>query len=166
MTTDSNKYYDQNDNNTEENQSYVDQYQQEHMGDENTFEQEMLLNEDQNYLDSEFSNALERDDQEDLEQNYDDSELNEDDLEEDDLEEDEDDVLRVAPASLALGALGRRGGTGLQTQDVGEADAGQAEPADAKEFAAAETVAGAAWLSGDADHRFWSFSFLTTDGHG
>ncbi|KIQ23311.1 hypothetical protein RT99_03990 [Flavobacterium sp. MEB061] len=92
MTTDSNKYYDQNENNTEENQSYVDQYQQQNIGDENTFEQEMLLNEDQNYLDNEYSNALERDDQEDLEQNYDESELNEDELEEDDLEEDEDDL--------------------------------------------------------------------------
>ncbi|OXB04481.1 hypothetical protein [Flavobacterium pectinovorum] len=90
MTTNSDKYYDQNDNNTEENQSYVDQYQQQHIGDQNTFEQEMLLNEDQSYLDSEFSNALERDDQEDLEQNYDDSELNEDEFEEDDLEEEDD----------------------------------------------------------------------------
>ena len=91
MTTDSNKYYDQNENNsTEENQSYVDQYQQQNIGDENTFEQEMLLNEDQSYLDSEFSNALEREDLEDLEQNYDESELNEDEFEEDDLEEDED----------------------------------------------------------------------------
>lgn len=93
MTTNSDKYYDQNDNNsTEENQSYVDQYQQQHIGDENTFEQEMLLNEDQSYLDSEFSNALERDDQEDLEQNYDDSELNEDEFVEDDLDEEEDDL--------------------------------------------------------------------------
>lgn len=91
MTTDSKKYYDQNENNgTQENQSYVDQYQEKHIGDENNFGQEMLLNEDQNYLDNEFSNALERDDQEDLEQNYDESDLNEDDPDEDDLDEEED----------------------------------------------------------------------------
>jgi len=92
MTTNSDKYYDQNENNTEENQSYVDQYQQKHIGDENTFEQEMLLNEDQNYLDNEYSNALEREDLEDLEQNYDESELNEDDLDEDEDDLDEDDL--------------------------------------------------------------------------
>jgi hypothetical protein len=78
-------------NNTEENQSYVDQYQQEHISEENNLEEELLLNEDQSYLDNEFSNALERDDQEDLEQGYEQNALEEDDLaEEEDFEEEED----------------------------------------------------------------------------
>lgn len=89
MTTDNNRSYDQDDSNfTNDNQSYVDQYQQEHIGDQNNFEQAYSLNEEQNYLDNEFSNALERDDQEDLDQDFDESELDEDDLDEDDLDDD------------------------------------------------------------------------------
>ena len=76
--------YGQNDSNLEsDNRNY---------GGENNLEQDLSLSEDQNsYLDSEFSNALERDDENELDQNYDDSELEEDDLqEEEDFDEEED----------------------------------------------------------------------------
>lgn len=95
MITNSDRNYDQNENNfAEENQSYVDQYQQEHNIEENTLEEELRLNEDQNYLDNEFSNALDRDDQEDLEQDYNADDLEEDDdyMEEDDLDEEDEDL--------------------------------------------------------------------------
>ncbi len=93
MIANNDRNYDQYESNfTEENQSYVDQYQQEHTIEENNQEEELRLNEDQNYLDSEFSNALERDDAEDLEQDYNDDALEEDDLEEDDLDHDEEDL--------------------------------------------------------------------------
>ena len=76
MITNDNQNYDQYEGNLQQdNQGY---------GDENNQEQELYLTEDQNYLDNEFSNALERDDENDLEQDY-----QEDDLEEDDLEEDD-----------------------------------------------------------------------------
>jgi hypothetical protein len=89
MTTDTNRYYNQDDYNfNNDNQSYVDQYEQEKVGDEN-FEEEQLLNQDQNYLDNEFTNALERDEDENLDTNYDEEDWDEDDdLEEDDLDDD------------------------------------------------------------------------------
>jgi hypothetical protein len=59
---------------------------QQPIGDENSFE-ELLLS-DKNYVDSEFSNALEPDDQDDLEQDYQENELEEENLE--DLEDDDD----------------------------------------------------------------------------
>ncbi|WP_264537451.1 hypothetical protein [Flavobacterium sp. N1736] len=85
MIANNDRNYDQQESNiTNENQSYIDQYQQEHSIGENNLEEELLLNEDQSYLDSEFSNALERDDEED--------DQDEQDLEEDDLDEDEEDL--------------------------------------------------------------------------
>jgi ribonuclease E len=87
MTTDNNRNYDPEENNfTQDNQSYVDQYQKEHVSEGNELEEEQPLNEDEN-LDTEFSNAIERDDQEDLEQN-DENDLEDDDLEENDLDDD------------------------------------------------------------------------------
>jgi len=85
MITNDNQNYDQYESNLpQDNQSY---------GDENNLEKELYLSEDQNYLDNEFSNALERDDQDDLEQDLDDDTLEEDDLdEEDDLEDSDDDL--------------------------------------------------------------------------
>lgn len=59
---------------------------QQPIGDENSFEELRLS--DQNYVDSEFSNALEPDDQDDLEQDYQENELEEENLE--DLEDDDD----------------------------------------------------------------------------
>lgn len=83
MTADTNRYYDPDDYNfINDNQSYVEQYEQEHTGDEN-FEEEQLLTQDQNYLDNEFSNALERD-EDDLEDDWDED----DDLDEEDLDDD------------------------------------------------------------------------------
>lgn len=83
MTADTNRYYDPDDYNfINDNQSYVEQYEQEHTGDEN-FEEEQLLTQDQNYLDNEFSNALERD-EDDLEDDWDED----DDLDEDNLDDD------------------------------------------------------------------------------
>jgi len=91
MTADTNRYYDPDDYNfINDNQSYVEQYEQEHTGDEN-FEEEQLLTQDQNYLDNEFSNALERDEDEDLDDEEDDLEDDwdeDDDLDEDDLDDD------------------------------------------------------------------------------
>lgn len=90
MIPNNDRNYDQNESNiTDENQSYVDQYQQEHNIKENTLEEELLLSGDQNYLDNEFSNALERDDQEDLEQDYNADDLEEDNLDDEDLNEDD-----------------------------------------------------------------------------
>lgn len=94
MITDNNRNYDSNEPNfNENNQSYVDQYQQEQLGDEETQQEQFLVGAEDtasgDYLDNEFSNALERDDQEDTEEDFDDSDLEEDDLEEDDLEEDD-----------------------------------------------------------------------------
>lgn len=90
--TDNNRNYDSNEGNfTEDNQSYVDQYQQEHLGDEETPQEQFLDSAADasggNYLDEEFSNALERDDQEDVDDDFEDS-----DPEEDDFEEDEPDA--------------------------------------------------------------------------
>ena len=68
------------------------------------------------------------------------------------LEENEDDVFGLAPAAFILAGVGHGGGAGLKAQDVGQGNAGHAHAADAEEFAPAEAVAGAAWLSGDADH--------------
>lgn len=83
MTADTNRYYDPDDYNfINDNQSYVELYEQEHTGDEN-FEDEQLLTQDQNYLDNEFSNALERD-EDDLEDDWDED----DDLDEEDLDDD------------------------------------------------------------------------------
>ncbi|MBP1222419.1 hypothetical protein [Flavobacterium sp. 1355] len=59
---------------------------QQPIGDESSFEELRLS--DQNYVDSEFSNALEPDDQDDLEQDYQENELEEENLE--DLEDDDD----------------------------------------------------------------------------
>jgi hypothetical protein len=92
MITNNDRNYDQNESNiTDQNQSYVDQYQQEHDSDENNFEQELPLNEDQN-LNNEFSDALERDDEEN---DIDEDDLDEDDLDEDDLDENDldDDLI-------------------------------------------------------------------------
>lgn len=87
--TDNNGNYDSNEPNfNEDNQSYVDQYQQEHLGDEAT-QQEQFLEAGGDYLDDEFSNALERDDQEDTEEEFGDSDLEEDDFEEDETDADD-----------------------------------------------------------------------------
>lgn len=94
MITDNNRNYDQNEGNfSEENQSYTEQYEQEQLGDEYT-QQEQFLDSAQDtsggaYLDNEFSNALERDDLDNPEEDFDDTDPEEDDLEEDDLEEDD-----------------------------------------------------------------------------
>lgn len=89
MIADTNRYYDPDDYNfINDNQSYVEQYEQEHAGDEN-FEEEQLLTQDQNYLDNEFSNALERDeDEDDEEDDLEDDWDEDDDLDEDDLDDD------------------------------------------------------------------------------
>lgn len=90
MTTDTNRFYNQDDYNfTNDNQSYIDQYEQEHIGDE-AFEEEKLLNQDQNYLDNEFTNALDRDEDDEIEPEYDEDGLEEDGLEEDEWDEDDD----------------------------------------------------------------------------
>ncbi|BDU26128.1 hypothetical protein [Flavobacterium sp. GSB-24] len=95
MITDDNRNYDQNNRNfTWNNENTTDPYQQERIGDEDSQQEQFLEanQSDNDYLDNEFSNALERDDQDDLDEDFDDSELEEDDLEEDDLDDEDDDI--------------------------------------------------------------------------
>ncbi|MEO6177087.1 MAG: hypothetical protein ABIP27_18175 [Flavobacterium circumlabens] len=93
MITDNNRNYDPDEHNsTEDNQSYTEQYEQEKLGDEDTQEEQFLdSNQDAqggDYLDNEFSNALERDDEENTEEDFDDGELEEEETDADDLDDD------------------------------------------------------------------------------
>lgn len=80
MITDNNRNYNQEEENfTENNQSYVDQYQKEHVTDGTegqALSEEETAAEEQNYLDSEFSDAL---DQDDFENDFDENQLEEED---------------------------------------------------------------------------------------
>lgn len=94
MMTDKKENYDQNERIfTEDSQSYVEQYQKDHLSEQQTQDEDLRASEDLSYLDNEFSNALERDDEEDLEQDYEQDDLEEEDLEQDyeenDLEEED-----------------------------------------------------------------------------
>lgn len=108
MTPTNNQDYNQDERNfTEETPSYVDQYQKENISEENNSEPHQYLNPDedinsnadQNYLDNDFSNALDTEDQDDSNLDYDDDaldldedlddETDEDEFEEDDLEDDD-----------------------------------------------------------------------------
>jgi len=90
MITDNN-YNQEEDNFTSNNQSYVDQYQQEHGSDESESQEELVQEEElpagtaeQNYLDNEFITALDIDD---FENDFEENDVENEDSEEEDNEE-------------------------------------------------------------------------------
>lgn len=114
MITDNYANYDSYERDYIQDNQRDDQNQQT-IGDENSFEEQRLS--DNDYVDSEFSSALEQDDQDDLEQDYqqndyeeenlenpeeDDEEYDENDWEEDD---DEDDSENIEPETFTDDSL-------------------------------------------------------------